>query len=194
MSTESPDNSPLHSKRSYCYIGQTGSTNLELVSYITNAGITIAPLNTARAAVNGSDAVADVETQSLTAKVKLDLYLTTSEAKMLLALGSVTATGEQANNNVDFQAAVTDMIAHTSFTNSSRLDIIAVILVEALQKYNTTGTSLPTLDQVRAGEGYIVELSAAAITNLDITAATGQFVTARLEVESGRFIINTTVA
>jgi len=190
MSQERPRGSPLHGKRVYAYIGQTGGGGLKYVSFATEFSLNLTAQNTARAVVMGSDAVPDVEVHGLIARVRLNLLLTSTEADFLLAIGGVTSDESVGTQEVDYDQAVRNLINPNNqigYTNASRLDI----LIAPLENSPTIDPDVITeLDELRAQQGYIIELNSAAITSLEISGRSGEYTEARLEVESGRFKIN----
>lgn len=135
----------------------------------------------------GSDAVPDVEIHGLVARVRLNLLLTSTESDFLLALGGVVSDDQIGTQEVDYDKGVTNLLSKKSFINASRLNIIVAPLENAPDFTANADASLPDL---RAKEGYIIELNSAAITALEITGRIGEYTEARLEVESGRFKIN----
>ena len=192
MSTqERPRGSPLHGKRVYAYIGQTSGGALDFVSFATEFSLNLTAQNTARAVVMGSDAVPDVEIHGLVARLRLNLLLTSTEADFLLALGGKAAIGDLASQDVDYDQAVTDLLARKGYQNASRLDVLVAPLENS--PITTVGDDVADvvdLVALRGKPGYIIELNSAAITALEISGRIGEYTEARLEVESGRFKIN----
>ncbi len=192
MSQERPRGSPLHGKRVYAYVGQTSGGALDFVSFATEFSLNLTAQNTARAVVMGSDAVPDVEIHGLVARLRLNLLLTSTEADFLLALGGQAAIDDLATQDIDYDKAVTNLLARKGYQNASRLDV----LVAPLENSPITGTDLDdpnvpvALSTLRDSPGYIIELNSAAITALEISGRIGEYTEARLEVESGRFKIN----
>lgn len=189
MSQERPRGSPLHGKRVYAYIGQTGGTGgLDYVSFATEFSINLSAQNTSRAVVMGTDAVPDVEIHGLVARVRLNLLLTSTESDFLLALGGVAPNDDVGFQEVDYDKAVTNLLNRDGFTNANRLNI----LIAPLENSPTVNpdASVVDLNEFRTQKGYIIELNHAAITALEISGRTGEYTEARLEVESGRFKIN----
>lgn len=187
VTQERPRGSPLHGKRVYAYIGQTGGGALDFVSFATEFSLNLTAQNTSRAVVMGSDAVPDVEIHGLVARLRLNLLLTSTESDFLLALGSVTAKEDLASQDVDYEKAVQDLLGRQGFTNASRLDLLVAPL-ENPPEYSIE--EVADLNSLRAKPGYVIELNAAAITALEITGRVGEYTEARIEVESGRFKIN----
>jgi hypothetical protein len=201
MSTvERPRGAPLHGKRVYAYIGQTGGGGLDFVSFATEFSLNLTAQNTTQAVVMGSDAVPDVEIHGLVARVRLNLLLTSTEADFLLALGSVSNNPAIAHQEVDYEAGVQNLLARAGFIQASRLDVMIAPLenspnfgIDTPDTVDAEGNPVAVvvdLDAFRAKPGYIIELNAAAITSLEISGRVGEYTEARLEVESGRFKIN----
>lgn len=188
MSQERPKGSPLHGKRVYAYIGQTGGGKLDFVSFATEFSLNLTAQNTARAVVMGSDAVPDVEIHGLVARIRLNLLLTSTEADFLLALGGVAADDDVGTQEVNYEEAVQKLLARKSFTNANRVDIVIAPLENA--PISEIGEPIQDLSTLRSERGYIIELNSAAITALEISGRIGEYTEARLEVESGRFKIN----
>lgn len=183
-----PRGAPLHGKRVYAYIGQTGGGALDFVSFATEFSLNLTAQNTSRAVVMGTDAIPDVEVHGLVARVRLNLLLTSTESDFLLALGGVTADESLAKQEVDYDKGVTDLFAENkSFMTASRVDIMIAPLENAP---NFDIDEPADLETFRGKSGYIIELNSAAITSLEITGRIGEYTEARLEVESGRFKIN----
>lgn len=192
MSQERPRGSPLHGKRVYAYVGQTaGTSGLEFVSFATEFGVNLTPQNTARAVVMGSDAVPDVETHGLVARARINLLLTSTESDMLLAISGTATDQSVGTQEVDYDKAVRDLLSRSKFVNSARLDVVIAPLENA-PSVDTISPTTPVTDltDLRSSPGYIIELNSAAIVGLEITGRVGEYTTARLEVESGRFRIN----
>ena len=188
MSQERPKGSPLHGKRVYAYIGQSGGGKLDYVSFATEFSLNLSAQNIARAVVMGTDAVPDVEIHGLIARVRINLLLTSTEADFLLAIGGVAPDDNATFQEVDYQKAVTDLLNRDGFTNANRLDILIAPLENAPAV--NPNSSITSLDEYRNQKGYIIELNSAAITSLEISGRSGEYTEARLEVESGRFKIN----
>ncbi len=189
VTQERPRGSPLHGKRVYAYIGQTGgSSGLDFVSFATEFSLNLTAQNTAQAVVMGSDAVPDVEIHGIVARVRLNLLLTSTESQFLLALGGVAANQALNAQEVDYDKGVTDLLKSDRFINAARVDIMIAPLENAP---NFDDPDAPAgLDTFREKPGYVIELNAAAITSLEISGRVGEYTEARLEVESGRFKIN----
>jgi len=186
---ERPTGSPLHGKRVYAYIGQTGgSSGLNFVSFATEFSLNLTAQNTARAVIMGSDAVPDVEIHGLVARLRLNLLLTSTEADFLLALGGVETDEDVGTQEVNYDQGVIDLLANDKFINAGRLDVLVAPLENSpSRKINDPITDLITL---RNKPGYVIELNAAAITALEISGRVGEYTEARIEMESGRFKIN----
>ena len=193
MSQERPKGSPLHGKRVYAYIGQTGGGNLDFVSFATEFSLNLTAQNTARAVVMGTDAVPDVEIHGLVARMRLNLLLTSTEADFLLALGGVKTDDDIGTQEVNYEEAVQKLLGRKGFVNASRLNVIVAPLENAPIGIGTAGSDtieIKDLGTLRSERGYIIELNSAAITALEISGRIGEYTEARLEVESGRFKIN----
>ncbi len=195
MTQERPKGSPLHGKRVYAYIGQTGGTKLDFVSFATEFSLNLTAQNTSRAVVMGSDAVPDVEIHGLVARMRLNLLLTSTEADFLLALGGVKADDDIGTQEVNYEEAVQKLLGRGAFTNANRIDVIVAPLENSpvsddLPANPNDPISVTDLGSLRSQRGYIIELNSAAITSLEISGRIGEYTEARLEVESGRFKIN----
>lgn len=189
MVQERPRGAPLHGKRVYAYMGQTGGGRLNYVSFATEFSLSMNPQNTARAVVMGSDAVPDVETHGLVARLRLNLLLTSTEADFLLALGSVDSDESDPEQEVDYDLAVKELVSRGGFTTSSRLDVLIAPLENSPNRPDVDAP-ITDLSEFRNEAGYVIELNSAAITSLEITGRTGEYTEARVELESGRFRIN----
>ncbi len=189
VTQERPRGSPLHGKRVYAYIGQTGgASGLDFVSFATEFSLNLTAQNTSQAVVMGTDAVPDVEIHGLVARVRLNLLLTSTESQFLLALGGVSSSESLAVQEVDFDKGVRDLLKKDRFINAARIDIMIAPLENAP---NFDDPDAPAnLEVFRKKPGYVIELNAAAITSLEISGRVGEYTEARLEVESGRFKIN----
>lgn len=188
MTQERPRGSPLHGKRVYAYVGQTAGSRLEFVSFATEFGVNLTPQNTARAVVMGSDAVPDVEIHGLVARARINLLLTSTESDMLLAISGTATDQSVGTQEVDYDKAVRDLLVRSNFVNAARLDVVLAPLENAPA---TVDASIPSgFTSLRQSPGYVIELNSAAIVGLEITGRVGEYTTARLEVESGRFRIN----
>lgn len=192
VTQERPAGSPLHGKRVYAYIGQTGGTKLDFVSFATEFSLNLTAQNTARAVVMGSDAVPDVEIHGLVARMRLNLLLTSTESDFLLALGGVTSDDDVGTQEVNYEAAVQKLLGRSDFTNANRVDVIVAPLENAPVASTDINNPITITDLglLRSERGYIIELNSAAITALEISGRIGEYTEARLEVESGRFKIN----
>ncbi len=190
MSQERPKGSPLHGKRVYAYIGQTGGGNLDFVSFATEFSLNLTAQNTARAVVMGSDAVPDVEIHGLVARLRLNLLLTSTEADFLLALGGVAADDDIGTQEVNYDEAVQKLLGRKGFVTANRLNVIVAPLENAPIGDVASSIEIKDLGTLRSERGYIIELNSAAITALEISGRIGEYTEARLEVESGRFKIN----
>jgi hypothetical protein len=180
--SERPLGAPLHGKRGYVLIGLTNGTSQKFLSFMTGWTLNLSPVNTANAVVSGGDAVADVEVHGIIAKATINLLFTSTEIDFLLALrGESTDTVE-----VNYDKAVRDMTgANPSFVNVARVDAVMSVLEDSL----VSGTNI-SLNDLRNKTGYTIELNSAAITGLEINSRVGEYATARIELSTGRFIIN----
>lgn len=194
MAQERPQGSPLHGKRVYAYIGQTNSTNttgvsgVEFVTYATEFSVNLTPQNTARAVAMGTDAVADIETHGLVARARLNLLLTSNDASILLALDGTTSDANAPAQELDYVDNVSKVLSKEEFAQMARLDII----ISPLEHAPTPETEgdIVKLSDIENSEGYTIRLTSSAIVGFEITGRIGEYTTARLEVETGRFKAN----
>ena len=181
VTQERPRGSPLHGKRVYAYIGQTGgASGLDFVSFATEFSLNLTAQNTSQAVVMGTDAVPDVEIHGLVARVRLNLLLTSTESQFLLALGGVSSSESLAVQEVDFDKGVRDLLKKDRFINAARIDIMIAPLENAP---NFDDPDAPAnLEVFRKKPGYVIELNAAAITSLEISGRVGEYTEALISI------------
>ena len=177
------NNAPLHGKKTFVFLQQTGISGLDLVSYATDFSIAFTPRAVAYAHVLGTDAVPGVEAHGYAARGRVTLLLSTDMPHWLAALDNrSTVLGDV---EADYDQAATNFSTEKGYHVASKLDMMVAILDSAtpLDAENV----ILNLVNLRKKVGYIWELNRAAIVALEPSGRVGEYVSVRLEVETGHW-------
>ena len=170
--------SPIHGKKAYVFISMGVGTNL--MSFVTEYAVNTTPQDIARAKVLGTDTVPGVKSSSVTARARLNLYLSEDEPEWDKALGDSSTNPNQID--VDYAKAIDDLKNENRWHIMEELNMVLVAL-----RNNLSVTDAQNLKNLRSLAGKIWELKEAAIVGMEEIARVGNFLEVRLEVETGAF-------
>lgn len=170
--------SPIHGKKAYAFITIGNSANI--MSFVSEYSVNTTPQDVARAKVLGTDTVPGVKSSSVTARARLNMYLSEDEPEWDKALGD-TSTNEN-TVDIDYAQAISDLKGEQRWHIMEELNIVLVAL-----RNNLTLVNAQSLTKLQALAGKIWELREAAIVGMEEIARVGNFLEVRLEVETGAF-------
>ena len=178
-------NAPLHGKKAFVFIQQYGSGNLDLASYATDFSISFTPRGVAYAHVLGTDGVPGVEAHGYAARGRVTLLLSTDMQHWLAALDNRASLQPEADVEANYDEVVTNLLAQSEYHVAGKLNVVIAVLENATP-VSVSGTVMD-LSSIRKSVGYVWELNEAAIVALEPSGRVGEYVSVRLEVETGRW-------
>ncbi len=178
------NNAPLHGKKTFVFLQLADGSDLDLVSYAIDFSISFTPRGVAYAHVLGSDAVPGVEAHGYAARGRITLLLSTDMPYWLSALDNRSGTTDEVEANYD--AAVVNLLRDTEYHVASKLNMVVAILETATPL--DADSNIMNITNMRKSVGYIWELNNAAIVALEPSGRVGEYVSVRLEVETGQWI------
>jgi len=176
-------NAPLHGKKTFVFLQQAGEGNLNLASYATDFSISFTPRGVAYAHVLGTDGIPGVEAHGYAARGRITLLLSTDMPHWLATLDNRSTDIDEVEANYD--QVVTNLLAEREYHVAGKLNLTIAILEEATP-VDVNGKVL-NLATIRKSVGYVWELKDAAIVALEPSGRVGEYVSVRLEVETGRW-------
>lgn len=178
------NNAPLHGKKTFVFLQLTDGSGLDLVSYATDFSISFTPRGVAYAHVLGTDAIAGVEAHGYAARGRINLLLSTDMPHWLAALNNRSTNADEVE--ADYDRAVVNFRREEEYTVASKLNMVVAILDSATPL--DADANILNLTTLRKKVGYIWELNNSAIVALEPSGRVGEYVSVRLEVETGQWI------
>jgi hypothetical protein len=177
------NNAPLHGKKTFVFLQLANGSGLDLVSYATDFSISFTPRGVAYAHVLGTDAIPGVEAHGYAARGRVTLLLSTDMPYWLAALDNrASVLGDV---EADFDTAATNFSGETEYHVASKLNMVIAILDTATPL--DADSQIVNMTTLRKKVGYIWELNKAAIVALEPSGRVGEYVSVRLEVETGHW-------
>ncbi len=176
-------NAPLHGKKTFVFLQLANGGNMDLASYATDFSIAFTPRGVAYAHVLGTDAVPGVEAHGYAARGRVTLLLSTDMPHWLAALDNRSATLDEVE--ADYDTAVQNLLVEQEYITASKLNMVVAILEDSVPL--DPDLKIMNLPQIRKSVGYVWELNNAAIVALEPSGRVGEYVSVRLEVETGQW-------